>query len=156
MYDQEGTKLNTRSEGICSSGGTSPCILNYYISKSSQRLFRWWLPSGFLNCAAFVPTLQRKILPPISGWLNLFRWMLQLLASDGGKWSATHPGRFSPQERADGTHWQNRPVKQAKKKSWHYWEINPVIQPHNTDTVLTVILVADKEETSKVLVQSTL
>lgn len=53
-------------------------------------------------------------------------------------------------------HWQNRLVKEAKKKSWHYSEINPIIQPHSTDTVLSVILVADKEEAIEVLVKSTL
>jgi hypothetical protein len=102
-----------------------------------------------------VPALQRKILPPISGWLNLFIWMLQLLALDGGKWSASHPGCFCPQERAHGTHWQNSLVKQAKKKILTLLRKNP-IQPHSTDTVLTVIMVADREETSEVLVQSTL
>jgi hypothetical protein len=27
------------------------------------------------------------------------------LGIDGGKWSASHPGHFSPRERALGTHW---------------------------------------------------
>jgi hypothetical protein len=26
-------------------------------------------------------------------------------ALDGGEWSASHPGRFTPRERAPGTHW---------------------------------------------------
>jgi hypothetical protein len=26
-------------------------------------------------------------------------------ALDGGKWSASRPGRFTPRERAPGTHW---------------------------------------------------
>jgi hypothetical protein len=26
-------------------------------------------------------------------------------ALDGGEWSASHPGRFTPKERASGTHW---------------------------------------------------
>jgi hypothetical protein len=26
-------------------------------------------------------------------------------ALDGGEWSASHPGRFTPRERALGTHW---------------------------------------------------
>jgi hypothetical protein len=26
-------------------------------------------------------------------------------ALDGNKWSASHPGRFTPRERAPGTHW---------------------------------------------------
>jgi hypothetical protein len=26
-------------------------------------------------------------------------------ALDGGEWSASHPGRFTPRERAAGTHW---------------------------------------------------
>jgi hypothetical protein len=26
-------------------------------------------------------------------------------ALDGGEWSASHPGRFTPGERAPGTHW---------------------------------------------------
>jgi hypothetical protein len=27
------------------------------------------------------------------------------LALDGGEWSASRPGRFTPKERASGTHW---------------------------------------------------
>jgi hypothetical protein len=27
------------------------------------------------------------------------------LALDGGEWSASRPGRFTPRERAPGTHW---------------------------------------------------
>jgi hypothetical protein len=27
------------------------------------------------------------------------------LALDGSKWSASHPGHFTPRERAPGTHW---------------------------------------------------
>jgi hypothetical protein len=26
-------------------------------------------------------------------------------ALDGGEWSASHPGRFTPRERDPGTHW---------------------------------------------------
>jgi len=60
--------------------------------------------------------------------------------------------RKEPMAPTGKTVWSNR----QRKKSWRYWEINPIIQPHSTDIVLTIILVADREETSDVLVQSTL
>jgi hypothetical protein len=31
--------------------------------------------------------------------------LLKTSALDGGKWSALRPGRFTPKERAPGTHW---------------------------------------------------
>jgi hypothetical protein len=44
----------------------------------------------------------------------------------------------------------------GKEKILPLLRINPIIQPHTTVSVLTVILVADKEESSKILVQSNL
>jgi hypothetical protein len=34
-------------------------------------------------------------------------WLRALFISvlDGGEWSASHPGRFTPRERAPGTYW---------------------------------------------------
>jgi hypothetical protein len=37
-------------------------------------------------------------------------------ALDGGDWSASHPGRFTPGERAPGTHWIEGWVGLREKK----------------------------------------
>jgi len=42
--------------------------------------------------------------------------MLQLLALDGGKWSASHPGHFSPQESAHGTPLAKQAGQRGKEK----------------------------------------
>jgi hypothetical protein len=54
-------------------------------------------------------------------------------ALDGGEWSASHPGRFTPGERATGTHWIRgwmgpRDVLDAvvkRKSPSHLQESNP-------------------------------
>jgi hypothetical protein len=61
-------------------------------------------------------------------------------ALDGGEWSASRPGRFTPRERAPGTHWIGgwvgpRAVLDAvvkRKIPTSHWESNPrtsIVQP---------------------------
>jgi hypothetical protein len=55
------------------------------------------------------------------------------LVLDGGEWSASHPGRFTPRERAPGTHWIGGwvgtrailDVVVKKKIPSSHWESNP-------------------------------
>jgi hypothetical protein len=75
-------------------------------------------------------------------------------ALDGGGWSASRPGHFSPRERAPGIHWIGgwvgpRPVLDAvvkRKSSSPRRESNPrtpVVQPvaqRYTDRAITVLL----------------
>jgi hypothetical protein len=37
--------------------------------------------------------------------VKIYLHALSTLALDGGEWSALRPGRFTPRERAPGTHW---------------------------------------------------
>jgi hypothetical protein len=53
-----------------------------------------------------VPVLNEA--PRHEGVLGEWRYSIThslTSALDGGEWSATRPGRFTPRERASGTHW---------------------------------------------------
>jgi hypothetical protein len=78
------------------------------------------------------------------------------LALDGGEWSASHPGHFTPRERAPGTHWIGGwvgpravldPVVKRKIPSPSQ-ELNPrtpIVQPialHNTDWAITAPVIS--------------
>jgi hypothetical protein len=43
-------------------------------------------------------------MPWSTGWVEVYRYVF-LTSTLDGEWSASHPGRFIPRERAPGTHW---------------------------------------------------
>jgi hypothetical protein len=64
------------------------------------------------SCAIFVVSVKFSLYfnwaPPHEGVLGEWRYSSAhslTSAVDGGEWSASRPGRFTPRERAPGTHW---------------------------------------------------
>jgi hypothetical protein len=59
-------------------------------------------------------------------------------ALDGGEWSVSHPVRFTPRERAPGTHWirgkliikESLKVKKERQKAFYMKRVKQTITGH--------------------------
>jgi hypothetical protein len=78
-----------------------PSNLHYYVQKQVQLL-------SFLSmnkCTVFVIGKVKHYAMKTYGGVDVYTHVFLTLALVGGEWSASHPRRFTPGERAPATYW---------------------------------------------------
>jgi hypothetical protein len=74
-------------------------------------LYTFIIPSMHTACPAHLIYLDSMLIfRSITPWKRIGEWRYSSTHSltsalDGGEWSASHPGHFTPRERIHGTHW---------------------------------------------------